>query len=338
MAASAALNRVRTSSRISAGTRERILQAAAKLSYRPNIAARALATRRMQTIGVAAVMNGGELNDYFLEVFKGVLTAAAGHGQNTTVFMLQNWESDASRLPGLCDGRIDGLILMAPTMTLPAATLPAHTPFVSIHANSTLAGVPNLESDEEHGAGEMVRFLISQGHRRIMYLAGPQDLTGAIRRLRGYKKALIGAKIAVDPELIVPATFSADSSREALRQWLRSHAGHLLPHAIFCANDSAAIGCMEMLAELRLRVPEDVSVAGFDDTLVARIAVPQLTSVRQPLHAMGVRAVELLLERIEKGSAKSAALTKTVVFPVEIVSRASVSAPPPVDRIVPVLS
>lgn len=337
MAASAALNQARTSSRISDETRSRILKAAASLNYRPNVAARALATRRMQTIGCAAVLDGGELNDYFLEVFKGVLAAASNRGQNTTVFTLQNWEADAARLPGLCDGRIDGLILMAPTMILPPEAFPAHTPFVSIHANANLPGVPNIESDEEHGAYEMVRSLIARGHRRIMHLTGPAGLTGATRRIRGYQRALASARIAVSRELLVPAAFSAAVARDALRDWLKRHPGHLLPQAIFCANDSAAIGCMETLAELGLRIPDDISVAGFDDTLVARIAVPQLTSVRQPLREMGIRAVELLLERIEKGAEKTVAPVKSIVLPCELITRASVSAPPALDRIVPVL-
>ena len=93
---------------------------------------------------------------------------------------------------------------------------------------------------------------------------------------------------------------------------------------------------METLAELGLRVPDDVSVAGFDDTLVARIAVPQLTSVRQPLREIGMRAVELLLERIEQGSERAPA-EKSIVLPVELISRASVSSPPAVDRVVPAL-
>ncbi|MEO6995147.1 MAG: LacI family DNA-binding transcriptional regulator [Lacunisphaera sp.] len=337
MAVSAALNQARTSSRISDETRARILQAAASLNYRPNVAARALATRRMQTIGCAAVLNGGELNDYFLEVFKGVLAAASTRGQNTTVFTLQNWEDGAARLPGLCDGRIDGLILMAPTMNLLPGFLPVHTPFVSIHANSNLPGMPNIESDEEHGAYEMVRSLIARGHRRIMYLTGPAELTGAARRIRGYKRALASARIALNQELLVPAAYTAVGARDALRDWLQRHPGHLLPQAIFCANDSAAIGCMETLAELGLRIPDDISVAGFDDTLVARIAVPQLTSFRQPLREMGIRAVELLLARIGKGPEKTATPAKSVVLPGELVSRASVSAPPAVDRIVPVL-
>lgn len=111
--------------------------------------------------GAPRCWKGGGLNDYLLEIFKGVLAAASNYGQNTAVFTLQNWEEDAARLPGLCDGRIDGLILMAPTRSLPPEVLPSHTPFVSIHANSNLRGVPNIESDEEHGAYEVAAAHVS---------------------------------------------------------------------------------------------------------------------------------------------------------------------------------
>src|SRR5438270_442012 len=107
MAASTVLNGAQTSSRIAPETRERILEAAARLRYRPNAAARALANRRMDTLGVAAVIDSGELNHYFLEVFNGILEAAARREQNVTVFALHDWGRDPARLHDLCDGRID---------------------------------------------------------------------------------------------------------------------------------------------------------------------------------------------------------------------------------------
>jgi LacI family transcriptional regulator len=334
MAASAVLNGARTSSRISEDTRQRILKAAAELEYRPNATARALANRRMQTIGVAAVIEGGEINHYFLEVFNGIVAAAATHEQNATVFGLHNWGPDAARLRTMCDDRIDGLILLAPTFTAREKILPAHTPFVSIHGNTRLPDVINIETDEERGAYDMVRLLAKQGHRRIMHLAGPGGMLGSERRIRGYTRALAESGIPVTADLLVPSeSFTSDGGRDALRRWLRSHAGALLPQAIFCANDSVAMGAMEALAEIGLRVPDDVSIAGFDDTLAARISVPQLTSVRQPLRAMGARAVELLLARIENRVSKDA---PPVVFPADLVPRAS-SRPPGADRIVPTI-
>ena len=174
MAASAVLNSVKTSSRISADTRERILAAAAHLQYRPNAAARALLHRRMNTIGIAAILDENELNHYFLALFNGVLASATHYDQNTTVFTLHDWRNDTRRFDSICDGRIDGLILFAPTFDAAvAAALPKHTPYVTIHANTPIPGAVNIESDEENGAFMMVEHLISQGHRRIMHIAGP---------------------------------------------------------------------------------------------------------------------------------------------------------------------
>jgi len=333
MAASAVLNGARTSSRISDETRARILKAAGELEYRPNAAARALANRRMDTLGVAAVIDGAEVNHYFLDVFNGVLAAAAAHEQNTTVFSLHNWGDDARRLRTFCDGRIDGLILVAPTLPAEEAVLPSHTPFISIHANARLPGVINIETDEERGAFEMVKLLIAHGHRRVMHIAGPTGQLGPERRVRGYRRALAAAKLPTPPELVlVSKSFATEDGFAAMREWLRAHAGDRLPTAIFCANDGIAIGAMQALAEAGLRVPDDVSVAGFDDSLAARICVPQLTSVRQPLRAMGSRAVELLLARIDH---KLPASTPSVVFPVEVVSRVSTRPPLGPDRLVP---
>ncbi len=337
MAASAVLNGARTSSRFAPETRERILQAAARLHYRPNAAARALANRRMNTLGVAAVIEGGELNHYFLEVFNGILEAAARRDQNTTVFTLHDWGRDPARLHQMCDGRIDGLILVAPTLRREAARLlPQHTPFVAVHANTALPSVVNVESDEERGAFEIVRYLIAQGHRRIVHVSGPAGLIGADRRVRGYRRALAGARIGFDESLLVRADFTANGGRDALRRWLKQHAGEPLPDAIFCVNDGVAIGCMESLAEVGLRVPDDISIAGFDDTLAARTTVPQLTTVRQPLRAMGQRAVEILLARIAHQNGEGPVVPlDPVVFPVDIVTRASVAVAHRTPRTIP---
>jgi len=98
---------------------------------------------------------------------------------------------------------------------------------------------------------------------------------------------------------------------------------------VFCANDGLAIGCMEVFAEAGLRVPDDISIAGFDDTLAARMTVPALTTMRQPLQAMGSRAVEVLLDRIQRPAAVPT--QDTIVFPVEMIVRASVTRPRPAE-------
>lgn len=337
MAVSAVLNGARTSSRTAPETRERILQAAEKLRYRPNAAARALAERRMNTLGVASVFEGNELNQYFLEVFNGVVETAAAHDQNTTVFTLHGWEKGAQRLPGFCDGRIDGLILIAPMLSREgAALLPEHTPCVALHSNQPIAHSVNLETDEEKGAFQMVSHLIEVGHRRIMHLSGPRRLLGPERRVQGYKRALAAARIKFDPTLLIDAGFAIESGMNAVNDWLKRNAGQPMPQAIFCANDGIAIGCLEALSRAGFKVPGDISVAGFDDTLAARSTVPQLTTVRQPLRAMGSRAVEMVLERIQAmrhGTFDRS--TKSVVFPTELVIRGSVGPPPSTALLVP---
>jgi len=337
MAASAVLNAPRTSSRIASETRARILTAAARLRYRPNAAARALADRRMNTLGVAAVVDSGELNLYFIGILNGILAAAARHGQNTTVFTLVDWERDAARLPAFCDGRIDGLILIGPVLSREAIrALPDHTPFAALHPNIPLPGSINLESDEETGAYEMVRELIARGHRRILHISGQRGLLGAERRIRGYRRALAAARIPFDASLLMDAGFSRDEGRRTMRKWLERSLGQLLPHAIFCGNDGSAIGCLEAMAEVGLKVPEDVSLVGFDDTLAARTTMPQLTTVRQPLHAMGSRAVETLLARIRHHPGHTAPESQeTIVFPTEIVWRDSVGTPAAAQKMVP---
>ncbi len=338
MAASVVLNGARTSSRISPETRHKILAAAAHLRYRPNVAARSLANRCMNTIGVAAMFEGSELNLYFLEALNGILEGAARHGQNTTVFSVHHWTNDLSRFSGFCDGRIDGLILLAPLLTKEEARLlPDHTPFVALHPNERFPGITTIESDEETGAFEMVSHLISLGHRRIMHISGPVSMLGAKRRIRGYERALAKAKIPCEPELLVEADFSGVAGRLALESWLSANVGKVMPQAIFAANDSIALGCLEALTNRGLRVPEDISICGFDDTLGARTTLPKLTTMRQPLRQMGNRAVDILLGQIQLVHENQQSVLRTgkpVVFPTELVIRDSVGAPCP-RRIIP---
>lgn len=328
MAASTVLNGARTSSRIAHDTRQRILDAASHLNYRANATARALAARRMNTIGVATVYDdGAELNFYFLEVLKGVLDGASHYEQNTTVFTLHHWSKDIGRLARFCDGRIDGMILVAPIFSREEMqTLPEHTPFVTVHANAPVPGATNLESDEESGMLELIKRLVGLGHRRIVHFAGPRNLLGTQRRIRGYERALIAGKLEVDPSLIVETGFTTSSGYAATQKWLAEHASDSLPDAFSCANDGCAIGCLAALAENGIQVPHDISVTGFDDTLAARTTVPQLATIRQPLRTMGEHAVLRLLAAIDhQNEHTSADNESSIVFPTEIVLRGSVA-------------
>jgi LacI family transcriptional regulator len=299
MAASSALNGGRRgSARVSAETRERVLAAAQRLRYQPNATARALASQRTNAIGCVADCLGDEPNLYFLEVFSGVIQGAAAAGQTAAVFTLGSWGEAPTRIPAICDGRVDGLILLAPRLRgdhLP--WWPQHTPLVSVHADPLVDGMLNIESDDEAGAFAMVRHLLALGHRRILHVGGPAGMAGAERRVEGYLRAHAQAGVTPAPDHVVRSPLSVEGGREAMRAWLRRHRGDALPDAVFGCNDAIAFGCIEALRAQGLRVPDDISVVGYDHNLMARAV--QMATVRQPLHEMGRRAVEVLLQRIE---------------------------------------
>jgi LacI family transcriptional regulator len=327
MAVSAVLNGSRTSSRIADETRARILAAAAQLRYRANATARALQARRMNTLGVVTTLTGEELNQYFLEVFNGIVESAAAAGQNTTVFVLPDWRQAGARLESICDGRIDGLILLAPLLDAETInTLPDHTPLVSVHANQRMPGVVNIESEEATGAQQMVQHLLAMGHRRILHLGGPTGMLGAQRRLAGYLSAHAAAGLQPQDGCILHGEFSVESGHHQLETWLQQHAGEDLPQAIFAASDAIALGCMDALIARGLQVPTDITVVGFDDTLLARAS--RLATVRQPLREMGHRAVDLLVRLIvAKQEGHGAALPDNLILPTEVVLGRSLGPP-----------
>jgi len=272
----------------------------------------------------------------------GVLESARRHGQNTTVLSIGSWEQEEHRIVQFCDGRVDGIIFIGPILSPQFAKLVAHhVPFVVIHSNSPLEEAQNLESDDEGGAYQIVKYFIDQGHRDIVHFRGNDGFRVANLRHIGFRRALEEAGLPYSDDLVFPGRFEAASGREAARRLLAKGRGSL-PTAIFCANDNIAYGCMEVLGEAGLSVPQDISVAGFDDTLLARMTYPPLTTIRQPVREMGHRAVDLLMPKIRKDDSAviGAALNEgptplnadrkdssLEVFRVELIVRGSVVRP-----------
>ena len=270
------------------------------MGYRRNALAHGLTRNLLDTIGVVTDINGAELNLYFLEIFYGILETASVYRQNTTVLSIGDWQRDSDRILQFFDGRVDGIIFIAPEM-LPASlfeSFPYHTPFVSIHSNVRQKELTDIDIDDEDGACCIVRHLIEQGHRRIAHFTGTPDVRGAQLRLKGYCRAMQEAGIPADDTLIVPCSYSLSAGRSRTEQFLAETPPDHLPTAIFCGNDTLAYGCMEVLTAHGIRIPEQISVAGFDDSLMARLTVPALTTIRQPFRRMGQRAVERLLPKI----------------------------------------
>ncbi len=323
MAASAVLNGASTSTRISEETRSRILVAAEKLRYRPNRMARALVDQRMNTLGLVGRLGSEEPNLYFLEVFNGIMRAARARGQNVTVFDVEGWHDARQNFSEFCDGRIDGLILLAPTMNGPASEwLPEHAPAVTIDGNSPIPGVPNLRSDEEGGAFQAVMRLLQLGHRHIIHVGGPVEANGAGLRVQGYERALREAGVVPSSRNVLRGPYTSKGGAAALESWLQANCGESLPHAIFAANDAIALGCLECLSARGIRVPDDVSLIGFDNNLFARAL--RLSTIAQPLGTLGQQAVDGLLSMIDARLARlPEGQPHETVLPTELIERAT---------------
>jgi LacI family transcriptional regulator len=273
----------------------------------------------------------------------GILAAAAERSHNVIVFSISDWQRDEERILSFFDGRVDGMIFLGPFNVSAGlgCRLPVHAPCVMVHGSVELSEVDNIDVDSEAGARDMTGHLIAAGHRLIAHFSGSAAVLGARQRLIGYARALVGAGIAFDERLVFSGDFNAVSGRRCVDKMLSRLAFEELPTAVFCASDAIASGCIERLVEHGIRVPEEMSVAGFDDTLTARMIRPALTTVRQPFREMGSRAVELLLSHIRPDHDQRAAADlvehptesysrgKSELFKADLVVRDSVAPPRP---------
>ncbi|TQJ30445.1 LacI family DNA-binding transcriptional regulator [Microbacterium sp. SLBN-146] len=195
-------------------------------------------------------------------------------------------------------------------------------PLVVVYPRDTAnLGAPSVGAADWAGGVNAAKHLIELGHRRIAMLAGPEDTLVARARLSGFRDALDEAKIPVDPALVVPGTFDYDAGVSQARNVLTLDDR---PTAIFAASDRQAMGAIEAARQLGLRVPEDVSVIGFDNLAAASMTSPPLTTIAQPLAEMGAVAVTMALALIENRPLVS----RDAVLATSIVVRGSTAAPP----------
>lgn len=302
---SVVLNGTRSGTRVSEATKGRIRSAARELGYHPNAVARGLSRRRMDTIGVVfPAPTRREVNLYFTPILNGILEVATERGQYTTLCTAPAWPDVEQNLPTYCDGRCDGLLLIGPPAGSPivAALRKRHIPFVLINDTCVEPDVSMVDVDNVDGAFRMVTYLLSQGHRRIAFLGGDTMMSSTGLRAEGYRRAHRAFGIEPDESLIFPGYY--------WRQFGFDMTHHLMalppttqPSAIFCAGDDIAFGALDALHQLNRKVPEDISVAGFDDLLTAALSRPALTTVRQPHFLIGRRAAEILLDLVRTQSA-----------------------------------
>ncbi|MGB3731911.1 LacI family DNA-binding transcriptional regulator [Microbacterium sp.] len=299
---------------VAPATLAHVMSVVDELGYASSLVATSMRRRRTNVIGVLVA----EFEPFALQLLRGVSTELQGtrfdvmaYAGSVSAGEHRGWERRSlSRLAGTL---IDGAIVVTPTSTPEAAV-----PIVAIDPHEGPDGPATVSVINVDGARAATEHLISLGHRRIGHLRGRTDLISAQQREQGYREALDAAGIPFDPALIADGGYrAADSTAGAHALLERADR----PTAIFAANDLSAIELLRVAAERGLRVPEDLSVIGFDDISEAAAHVPQLSTVRQPLAEMGAAAVRLLLRMLDGGERED------VRMPAELVVRET-TAPP----------
>ena len=301
-------------------TRDRVLQTMRRLGYVANRQARSLAGGRTNSIGVLVPDLG---TGYIGEIIRGI---DAELGLSDLDLILYTTHRTASKevnyVANLAKGMVDGLILVLPRS--PADFIGTLTqrnfPFVLIDHQGIGQDCPAVGATNWQGGFTATEYLIKLGHQRIGFITGWMDLGCALDRLDGYRSALRTNHIPEGPELIYEGTFFQPDGYTGASTLLDLP---YPPTAIFASNDVMAMGVMDAVRNKGLRVPDDVSVIGFDDIPQASLIRPALTTVRQPLEKMGRVATQMLLELLSQSPKK----TGRIELPTELIVRDSCQAP-----------
>ncbi|WP_420641614.1 LacI family DNA-binding transcriptional regulator [Candidatus Leptofilum sp.] len=289
---------LRKSSGVTAPKREAVLQAVADLDYRPNVFAQSLASGQSMTIGVITQNFGSPFYDGILA---GILQGLE-NSDYSALFADGRWDRAIERraLETFTDRRVDGLIFVGGQLSeaflaevgQKIPTVVVARELVSINSNCIFA-------DNFKAAYELTNYLIEAGHRNIAHITAKMHYQEAVtdveQRLRGYKQALVDAGLSPNPRLIVEGNLQEQSGALAIEMLLMEKQTF---SAIFAANDAMALGARLGLYRRGFRVPDDVSLVGFDDEVAAAFMVPPLTTVRQPAIAMGKATATAVLDLI----------------------------------------
>ncbi|WP_106401075.1 LacI family DNA-binding transcriptional regulator [Actinocorallia populi] len=285
--------------KVRAATRAKVLAAVRVLDYRPNAAARVLATGRSGVLGVVSfdtTLHGPA------STVHGIERAAREHGHLVSIVSLGtlNRRSIGEGVERLRGQSVFGAVIVAPHESAAEALggLPSDLPVVVVGADDGLP-FPLAAVDQGAGAARVTRHLLSLGHETVWHLAGPDEWVDARSRVAGWRETLEAGGHAV-PERLV-GDWSAGSGYDLGREIARDPS----VTAVFAANDAMALGLLRALREAGRRVPEDVSVAGFDDVPESAFFAPPLTTVRQNFGEVGRRAFALLMERVGGGDARA---------------------------------
>ncbi|SDD85278.1 transcriptional regulator, LacI family [Sanguibacter gelidistatuariae] len=278
---------------VAAATASRVQEVIDQLGYESSLVARSMRSHRTNVIGILVA----EFEPFSTEILKGAGAALAKTGYELLAYTGATqsggpgWERRyLSRLSGTL---IDGALIVTPTVVDAEVGIPV----VAIDPHEGPLGPPTVDSDNLTGALLATRHLVELGHRRIGFISGREDLASSALREAGYRQALEEAGIAYDPAVVRSGDYRLDSSRSSAAELLTLSDR---PTALFAANDISAIGAMEVAKTLGIDVPGDLSIVGFDDIPESMATTPPLTTIHQPIQAMGAAGIAMLIELLDE--------------------------------------
>ncbi|MEU6641566.1 LacI family DNA-binding transcriptional regulator [Saccharomonospora sp. NPDC046836] len=303
---------------VSGRSREAVTRAIESLGYVPNEAARSLVTRRTNSVALVVSEPGDRVfgDPFFAGVLRGIHAGLSG-SRRQLVLMLMAEDDDGEQLEKyLSSGHVDGALVvsMHGDDPLPHRLAAAGLPVVAGGRPLSGSGVPYVDADNFTGGLLAARHLVATGRTRIATIAGPGDMAVGIDRLVGWRRGMSEARLAADA--VAHSDFSVDGGAAAMAELLERQPGL---DAVFAAADIIAVGALRELSARGLRVPEDVAVVGFDDSVLATSVTPRLTTVRQPVEELGRTMTWRLLAQL----AGEPHLPPSILLPTELVVRES---------------
>lgn len=295
--------------RVRDSKRKAVERAIADLQYHPNVLARGLARGRSMSVGV---ITQDIASPFFNESLRGIEDSLAKAGY-APLFVSGHWNQveEAERMALLAARRVEGVIVL--TSMMDDKTLLGYSQRLPLVITGRKLQGPNVVSiwlNNEQAGYEATKHLIELGHVRIAHIAGPETNVDAQERLAGYRRALTEAQLPLDERLIAMGDYTEASGVLALNQLLETRLNFT---ALFVANDQMAYGARLMLHRKAIRVPEDMSLIGFDDLPSSLYTTPPLTTVRQPVYEMGKVAGEAILQMIQGGEVSLPTLALDVI-------------------------
>jgi len=305
-------------------TRAKVTASIKALRYSPNLAARSLASADTVHIGI---LYANSTAAYLSELLLGSLEQSSLSGCQLVLEQCQDLESERKAVQRLIAGGVDGVILPAPLCdsedalkTVESAGIPA----VLVTSGRPVPGFSAVSINDFEAAREMTRHLLSLGHRRIGFINGHPGHSASGQRFRGYMEGMTEAGLAVGADQVAQGFFTYRSGLEAAERLLTNGFN---PTAIFASNDDMAAATMAIAHRKGLDVPRDIAIAGFDDTPLATMIWPELTTVRRPISDMAREAVRLLIEQIRAKRSGALQPVQHKLLKFTLVKRESSSAP-----------